>query len=279
MIQITAEQSKQLKQIQLDALKCFVKVCEQLSLRYYVIGGTLIGALRHKGFIPWDDDIDVAMMREDYEVFIKKAQELLPKKYFVQTIYSEKNTPFNFCKIRNSETTWVETSVKNFKINHGVCFDVFPLDFYPDNSKARRRFERKNILLKTKIKTKFSYKNKGLLKQIAIFALRLLLAPFSYRKAIMRREQLNKSVKESSLVANLCGAWGKKEIIDKSVFSDVVQLEFEGIMVNEPIGYDKWLTKVYGNYMELPPEEKRKAHHYVEMVDLENSYKKTYLKE
>ena len=230
-VQLTEEQITKLKQIQLEILKVFIKACGELGLKYFVIGGTLIGAVRHEGFIPWDDDIDVAMMREDYEIFIRKAQELLPKKYFVQSIYSEKNLPFNFCKIRDNETIFVESSARKFNINHGVSIDIFPLDYYPEEEKAQIKFEKKNKRIKNRIQIRFSVKQKGCLNKVKGFVIKFVSLFFSRKKDIQRREKLNTSIKESSLIANLCGAWGKKEIIDKSVFDDVVQLDFEGLKV------------------------------------------------
>ena len=144
MVEITQLQKDQLKEIQLDLLKKFINACEKLNLEYYIIAGTLIGAIRHKGFIPWDDDIDVAMKRKDYNVFIKRAQEFLPQEdYFVQTSASDPEWPMNYCKLRNSKTTFVECSVKKLHINHGVYIDIFPLDYYPEDEKVAKQYERK----------------------------------------------------------------------------------------------------------------------------------------
>ena len=133
----TSEQTNRIKEIEIEIFKSFISVCEHLNLTYYVLDGTLLGAVRHKGFIPWDDDIDVGMPREDYEVFLREGQALLPEEYFIQTFDSDPEYLANYAKIRNNNTTFVETSVRHRKINHGVFIDVFPLDYCPEETKKR----------------------------------------------------------------------------------------------------------------------------------------------
>ena len=109
------------------------EVCGKLGIDYFIIGGTLLGAVRHKGFIPWDDDIDIGMMRSDYEIFVQKAQELLPAGSFLQTRFTDTELPCCFAKVRKDDTTFIETSMKDLHIHHGIYVDVFPFDYYPQN--------------------------------------------------------------------------------------------------------------------------------------------------
>ena len=131
---IMNEQTLQkLKDIEKDMLVIFIQICKKYDMRYFLAGGSCLGAVRHRGFIPWDDDIDVVMPREDYEKFLKVARNELPENIFLQTGKTDNDFPMNFAKLRNSDTTFIETSVKNFKINHGVFIDIFPLDGYSDS--------------------------------------------------------------------------------------------------------------------------------------------------
>ena len=111
-MKVSDKESNQLKAIELDIFKTIICICEKLNLRYYVIGGTLIGAIRHKGFIPWDDDIDIGMTRKDYNVFLKEAPKLLPEHLFLQTIWSDSEYLNCFAKVRNSNTTFIEKPVE-----------------------------------------------------------------------------------------------------------------------------------------------------------------------
>lgn len=272
-VEVSLSEMQELKKIETDILRSFIGVCQKLGVKYYVLGGTLLGAVRHKGFIPWDDDIDVGMPREDYEKLLKFGQDLLPEGLFLQTFRTDPEYPANFAKIRRSNTTFVEYSIKDRKINHGVYIDIFPLDFYPN--KNRRLFEARKLLLTLRITDTFT-PSKMKFKTKALRIVSRILYP-SVKIAVEKREKLFSSVKPSDMIANYCGAWGKKEIVPKHWYGDGAELDFEGIKVSAPALCHEWLTQVYGDYMLLPPPEKRTPHHFVEIIDLERPY--TYYKE
>lgn len=259
--------NERLKAIELDILKAFIDVCKKNSLNYYLLGGSCLGAVRHHGIIPWDDDIDVGLLRADYNKFMEVGQKYLPEHYFLQNYRTDPEYYVNFAKIRDSRTTFIESSLKNLHINHGVYIDVFPLDYYPEKSML---FKAKDLLLKARASVEyeadFSYKMKALQKISRVFC------P-SVNRAVEKRDELMQSVSNSNLIANICGAWRDKEITPKEWFGDGIEVEFEDILVNIPRNYNEYLTKLYGDYMTPPPVEKRIGHHYTEVIDLDISYK------
>ncbi len=269
---LTDEQLKKIHQIEVELLKAFIDVCNRLNLQYYISDGTLLGAVRHKGFIPWDDDIDIVMKRDDYEVFIREGQNLLPEKYFISTLYSNDNVPFNFCKIHDNDTTFIEKSCKGMNINHGVKIDIFPLDYYPDDEKERCALNRKHRILRKIARKKYKWFNCSVATKLKELFYKVVFCFYPYKKAVKQRENLYRSVKQSKMFANYSGCYGERDIVPVEWFHETIQLEFEGLKVNAPAQYDKWLTQVYGDYMQLPPEEKRVGHHYTEVIDLERSY-------
>lgn len=266
---------KRLKNIQLEMFDVFVDVCKNLSLNYYLIGGTLLGAVRHKGFIPWDDDIDVGMLRKDYEVFINEAQTQLPGNMFLQTYETDVEYPMGFAKLRRCDTTYIETSSAHLKINHGIYLDIFPLDYYPENYynqllwklKFKLISSRISILLDVNPDKKISVKEK-IIREIA-----LLKYP-STQAALRNCNIILKRTPKSKLIRNYFGAWGKKEIVPLDWLGAGSRLMFEGREVNAPQEWDLYLRHIYGEYMELPPVEQRTGHHYVTVADLDNSYLK-----
>lgn len=270
-MEVTPEISKELKAVELEILRQFIKVCDELELRYYVAGGTLLGAVRHKGFIPWDDDIDVCMPREDYEVFLQKGQSLLKDPYFLQTFRTDTEYPANFAKIRNSNTTFIETSVRNCKINHGVYIDIFPLDYYPDSKWKARVLELKKLIYTGRIASVFYTTEKISFKGKLLRLGAKIMVP-TVKRAVSQREELFLSCKNTGKIANYSGAWGKKEIVPAEWFGAGCTLAFENLAVNAPEQYDKWLTQVYGNYMQPPPVEQQKGHHYADVIDLHRPY-------
>jgi lipopolysaccharide cholinephosphotransferase len=129
---------KKLHIIELAMLGEFIRICQKYSLRYYLIGGSALGAVRHSGFIPWDDDIDIGMPRVDYEKFLSVAQAELDADLFLQTHKTDPAYPFSFAKIRNSKTTFIQSDSSHLQMNHGVYIDIFPLDGYPSSKLSRR---------------------------------------------------------------------------------------------------------------------------------------------
>lgn len=272
-MRITDEQINQIKEIEIEIFKSFILVCEQLKLKYYILDGTLLGAVRHKGFIPWDDDIDVGMPRKDYEVFIKEGQALLPKEYFIQTFYSDPQYLANYAKIRNSNTTFIETSVRNRNINHGVFIDIFPLDYCPDSFRKRTKEKKLRMLQTVRISREFYLpKRKKTLKSFIITMAAYLFYPTA-KQALIARERMYKTTNKGELLASYGGAWGEKEIVPAQWYAEGCDLEFEGIAVKGPKEYDKWLTQVYGDYMTPPPVEEQMSHHYIDFLDTEKSFK------
>lgn len=133
-------QLKNCQKIELEILKDFRQICESLGLQYYLTAGTLLGTIRHQGFIPWDDDIDVAMPREDYDKFAMLGAEKLGDGYIYQSHITEPNFPYYFAKIRKTGTRVEEPILRSIPMDQGIYIDIFPLDQCPDNDKAARIF-------------------------------------------------------------------------------------------------------------------------------------------
>ena len=273
---MTPEQSAKLKEIQFEMLKAFVEICEKENLTYWLIAGTALGAVRHKGFIPWDDDIDVGMPREDYERFMEIGQSYLPEYYFLQNYKTDPNYPINFAKIRDNRTTYIESSVAHLNINHGVWIDIFPHDGFPSGKIRSKIFKLRSKLTFARLYLVFT-KNIPLDKAHKVKrALCFATLPFypTVRGTVKRREKLFKkyAYHTSEYVLNNSGAWGDREIQKREVFGKGTEGVFEGFGVKLPVDWDKYLSTLYRDYMTPPPEEKRVGHHYADAIDLEKPY-------
>ena len=253
---MTAISLDELRNIQLDLLQRTAEFCEENGIRYFLCGGTLIGAIRHKGFIPWDDDIDIAMPRQDYDRFIKTFNK---SENYYQVVNLDINPDYAYCfaKVYDNRTIMKELHYPGDSF--GVYIDVFPADGVNDVSQIR-----KIMLLHRFLNTKrANYYNRTISKKIINTFGKLLLLPFSaHQIATWMDDEARKfsfgSVPMAGVIANPLGVG---EMVDKSVFDSEVYREFEGREYRVPIGYDAWLRSVYGDYMQLPPEEHRVTHH------------------
>lgn len=253
----------ELKSIELEMLKFIDEVCKREGLRYFLCGGTLLGAVRHQGFIPWDDDIDIFMPRIDYEKLID-----LTKNSKVYRLLSEVDEGYyyNFAKLVDTRTTMTEEECEPIK-NFGVYIDVFPLDGMPNNETERMRHFKELDKRRRRI-TSFSKGKPHFRKNL----LALFYSWFYYitnkvtdvmteqKKYINIAKQY--AYDDSVYVYATGGAYKKRDIFPRAWLSTGTELTFEGVKFQVPTEYDKYLKQVYGSYMELPPVEKRVSHHH-----------------
>ncbi len=254
------------KRVELDILLHVAKFCDEHGLRYFLAYGTLIGAVRHKGFIPWDDDIDIQMPREDYEKLIEiYPKENTDEKYFLLTP-EMKGAHHPYVKIIDTRTVKKELGAKKNSLL-GVDIDVFPLDGQPDDLQAYGKFYDKLYTLYKR----YLYSDtalKGLPFKTKIHM--LLYRPFALcRKGILKKANKIHSLypyESSKYVGSVTTIYnGRGNRALKTAFDGYVTLEFEGHLLKAPKGYDEILRTIYGDYMKLPPEEQQHAHHINEM--------------
>ena len=262
-----------LQKKQLEMLRTVDKACEQLSLRYYLVCGSALGAVKYKGFIPWDDDLDIGMLRPDYEIFIENAQRLLPDDYFLQNYRTDPAFPQIFSKVRDSSTTFIEKSSAKLPINHGVYIDVFPLDGYPRGRCETVRLEvlKKQYTLNAACAFQLPCRRSAEL----FFGMERLLGLHRHTQRIMRKyERLIASypVGDSKLLCNHGNWQGKLEYAPREQYGDGVWADFEGLRVRIPAQYDAYLTQKYGNWRADLPQEQQVGHHYAEVIDLDRPY-------
>lgn len=258
----------------LELLQIFVKICEKWDIPYFLVCGSALGAVKYGGFIPWDDDIDVGLCREDYERFLQVAPQELPEWCFLQNYQTEKNYVHTFSKLRNSNTAFIESHVKDFSMNHGIFLDIFPLDGHPGN-----RFESAVFELKRKINAWFRYSVYENHPDSKIRRRNKFLRFLGIQKhAYHAHEYINDlyakySISKSDVWCNYGNWQGKLEYAPKWHYGEGTWATFEGLRVRIPENYDAYLTQKYGDWRKDPPLEKQKTHHLSTIIDTEKSYK------
>ena len=262
----------------LEKLQWFHHQCEKNGLRYYIVGGTMLGAVRHQGFIPWDDDIDVAMPRKDYLTFIQKYTK---ESHFPYTVEYPQNDnldyPYVFAKVYDVRTSLIEHT--RHLVKRGLYIDVFPLDGIGDSyESACDNYQLILKYLRLHDMSVCAFRgNRKWYKNASIILGRMLSPLFVSERFINNKinrlcEQRN--FDSSEYVGNLVGNWGIKEIMPRSFFGNPKEYTFEGITVLGVERPHEYLKSLYRDYMMLPPLEKRVSHHdYVEL-----NLKKSFLK-
>ncbi len=262
-----------LRAVEIDILNKVVAVCEKHNLKYYLAYGTLIGAIRHKGFIPWDDDIDIWMFREDYDKFAEIAQKDLGDKYFYQDRNTDKEYPYHFAKVKANGTELIQSSTRNLKIHNGIYIDIFPLDKAPSEEHLDEYIKQIREL-KSKSEWIYGYKERGRFKALCY---KMLRKSFYYKSIHNKIEKTMKKFNNTSREYYRYNFGYNKLYITKADFGDGILVDFENTKYIVPSNYDKPLTQVYGDYMKLPPEDKQVSNHDNLNVDFGEYFKEDNL--
>ncbi len=262
----------QLQEKLLEMLGVFHEFCKENGLSYFALGGTALGAERHKGFIPWDDDVDVGMPRRDYEKLKALVENKQLGDYVFEFPSNKKDFVYAYGKMYDTRTTLVENT--RYKTKRGIFLDIFPLDgagkTLEESKKYFKVVHKKINLLSTK--SLAWRKGRKLYKNVAIILMRLF--PVNQTKLKQKIDKLSSKIDYDSVnyVANYSGNWAEREISKKQWFGKPRECDFENMKIYAPEMADEYLTAVYGDWKRLPPEEKRVSHHDFLVLDLNKSY-------
>jgi len=276
----TDEELNLIKRNELMILKEIIRLCEENNLKYYLYGGTALGAIRHKGFIPWDDDIDITLFREDYERLMEILDEHLDEKFEILNSKKQEDYFLPFTKVSLKGTRFEEFWVEQVSFNIGFFIDIFPLDNIPESEfKFKIQYYKCRIyyhlLVNSIVKIETGSKINSFLHKFLHSFLNII--PRSDK--FFKKKYLKSLIKYNNIETNFVTDYYSQRgiyIFDKQDFEPSKKVKFESIYANIPKNCDKILTEIYGNYMELPPKDKR-FNHAPEVLDF-GKYNETYYK-
>lgn len=252
----------EVKQLQLEMLEAYDTICKKLNTTYYLCGGTLLGAVRHQGIIPWDDDIDLMMPRPDYEIFEKEAPALFKTLYPNYTLCSWRNSkhPFLFLKIFDTRTTLFEKNHRPMS----VFIDIFAIDGAPADRRAYDKQFKKLKFFYHLAHSHHPWETPSKIRRCSRFFFKIIALLLGRKRIFTMMENTAKKYpfKDSPFISvNTVTIYGKREYAPKKIYASTVMLPFEGKLYPAPVGYDEYLTNLYKNYMQPPPPEKRVTPH------------------
>lgn len=258
-----------LHQVDLDIVKEVIAICKKYNLKYYMLGGTMLGAVRHKGFIPWDDDIDLGLPRKDYDKFLKVAPKYLSAHLKMVNYHTDPNYHYYITRILDTETKVIEERIGNENKYTNASIDIFPIDGTPNNPILRKIYFFRVLFHRAMMS--LCYKDSIDRKRPRGKAEKLLLAvmeripiekmttPYKQKQKIDRLLK-SQNVERSEYIGNIMGAYRTKEIVPKSFYGKGKMYKFENILLCGLEDYDAYLKYTYGDYMKLPPKDKQKTH-------------------
>lgn len=252
----------EIQQLLFGIAKEFHRVCVKHNIPYYMLGGTMLGAIRHNGFIPWDDDMDLGVPREYYYKLLSILKVELPRRYKIITD-QEWFAPIVYYKIEDNCTIAEMKEDKSKSMTHGLYIDIFPLDNCSSDLKITKWIFKKQKILNAIHSARFTdYREYSLSKRIILKILSII--PYSKQKWIRNYKLLEAELEKTGndAMVNFSGIYKNKEILDKTIFGKPRLYTFEDFELYGPELADEFLTHMYGNYMQLPPVEKRHTHSF-----------------
>lgn len=250
---------EELHKILLDIAKDFHQVCVENNIPYYMLGGTMLGAVRHKGFIPWDDDMDFGVERKYFEKLEQIYAERKGTPYRLRTRDNSKTIFNDFDKLEDTRTLIFEPARSNIKEDLGINIDVFPLDI--TNGK-RGIFSRNRMVRYIAVINSLKYRSfQGLKFRTIIKAIIFRIVFFPFSKIFLLNFAKRYLIPgKGDYLSNLYGFWGTREVVPNDVMGEPTLYQFEDIHLYGPEKFDEYLSILYGDYMRLPPEDSRHIH-------------------
>ena len=251
----------------LQMMKAFDSFCREKNLKYFLAFGTLLGAIRHNGFIPWDDDVDILMPREDFEKLISFS--CINSQYSIVSLENpgQYYHPYPYCNITDENTIQIEHNAR-CQTGKGLFLDVFPLDTVPDDASERESFNKKILFYRylRGLQT-MPIRKIDSFKTLVMNICTIILSPFDEIKLARKIDKMAKQYRYSNYKTCAHMLLGKLKRVtwDKEDFSEVIEHKFGDGLFFVPKQYDKVLSKTYGKYMVLPKEEDRVPHHGVDV--------------
>lgn len=276
MVSMNTELLKNIQKVELEIAAEVFRICEEHDIKCSLVGGSAIGAVRHHGFIPWDDDIDLAMPRPDYERFIGVCKHELSPKYFLQCFETEENCAYIFGKVRKNGTTLPEKYSSHVDMHQGIWVDIFVYDKVSDDPAIRQKDLRKLFLYRNLLTVKTGFKmpenRSGFLEKVAYQVSKIPASFFSRGYLIRKCEKIMTSHKDEKtrFLFPYGGAYGNdKELMAADFFDELIDIPFEGKTFKIVKNYDIYLTSLFGDYMTPPPPEKRSApNHFIDEKEI-----------
>lgn len=266
---LSTEDGKKAQLLMLKILKEVHRVCVENNIKYFLHFGTLIGAVRHNGFIPWDDDLDIGMLYSEFEKFCEIAREKLGDDFVLQTNRNDSGFPYYFARVILKDTVFAElNAVKSKRKYNGVWVDVYPLEKVPENSELQQKFFDKCRMLdyfvrcKHKVISQDKNDKNSFVKKLIV----LLVPKFILTTCRNRLFKKYRNLKNDFLIS---GLWNRSVQLplSESCYTDLMLHKFENTEVYIPRNYDIVLKRFFGDYMKLPPESERNAHHGIISFD------------
>ena len=253
----------EIKEIELEILKTFHNFCKENNIRYFISHGTLLGTIRYKGFIPWDDDVDVLVPREDYDRLLTIFKD--SDQYRLLHFEKDERFLFPYAKLCDMTTLKIENSVED-ELKPGLDMDIFPLDAWDnDMKKARKEVKHQQramfrlVLCKSKRAGSANLLKRAVKRVMMVFC--KMAGSKHYVRKLMKEARKHPYEGAKYLGGKAWNVYGYRDILPAEVFDHPIEVEFEGCKFCAPVGYDAFLSSLYGNYMPEPPPEKRKTHH------------------
>lgn len=269
---------KEIQNKSYEILKLLVKLFEQNDLTYYLAGGTFLGAVRHKGFIPWDDDIDISMPRKDYEKFVNHFKKNLPEYIFVQNFKTDSS--YRYFITRVLDTRFDIEEIRTSNMTHPAV-DILPLDGSPNN-RIKRFFYFKKMMT---IRFLISLSNRDIIdmerkrsffENLVVRLVRKI--PFEKildekkLKYLMERSMMKYGMEDSEWCGCLMGAYRTKEMVPMVLYGNGEKYKFRNDLLNGPACYDKYLSLLYGDYMKVPNQESIESKQHYKIIENKNIF-------